>query len=70
MTRNGRVYDVSSFLEDHPGGEDLILEYAGKDIDAILKDPSSHEHSNSAFEMLEEFAIGELGGETLVSDGE
>ena len=26
-----RVYDVSQFMEEHPGGKDIILEYAGKD---------------------------------------
>ena len=28
---NGVVYDVTIFLEFHPGGPDLILQYAGKD---------------------------------------
>ena len=23
------VYDVTDFIADHPGGEDLIMEYAG-----------------------------------------
>ena len=27
----GGVYDVTEFLEDHPGGPDLILDVAGKD---------------------------------------
>lgn len=25
------VYDVTDFLESHPGGPDIILKYAGKD---------------------------------------
>ncbi|KAL4399179.1 fatty acid alpha-hydroxylase [Malassezia pachydermatis] len=45
---------------DHPGGEDVILEYAGKDITAIMADPLSHEHSKSAYAMMDEFLIGEL----------
>lgn len=61
---------MTSFLADHPGGDDLILEYAGKDVDEVMADPSSHEHSSSAYEMLEDFRIGELGGVTMVSDGE
>ena len=28
---DGLVYDISSFAALHPGGEKLILEYAGKD---------------------------------------
>jgi 4-hydroxysphinganine ceramide fatty acyl 2-hydroxylase len=61
---------VTSFLEDHPGGDDLILDHAGKDMNELMKDPSSHDHSNSAYEMLNDFRIGELGGVTSVSDGE
>ncbi|KAI0711369.1 oxidoreductase [Earliella scabrosa] len=69
VTRNGRVYDVTSFLADHPGGDDLILNYAGKDIGAVMKDPMEHEHSDSAYDMLEEFVVGRLGtGESIVSD--
>merc|ERR1711977_811279 len=31
VTLNGKVYDVTSFLPDHPGGRKAILVYAGKD---------------------------------------
>ncbi|CAO3588816.1 unnamed protein product [Absidia cylindrospora] len=31
---NGKVYDVTEFILDHPGGDDLILDYAGKDVTA------------------------------------
>ncbi len=26
-----QVYDITKFLDEHPGGKDIILEYAGKD---------------------------------------
>ncbi len=71
VTRDDKVYDVTTFLADHPGGDDLILNYAGKDLGAIMKDPAEHAHSDSAYDMLEEFVIGRLGtGEQTVSDGE
>ena len=71
ISHRGRVYDVTKFLNDHPGGDDLILGYAGKDIGEVMRDPAEHEHSDSAFEMLEEFVIGRVGvGEVSVSDGE
>ena len=70
VTRNGKVYDVTSFLADHPGGEEFILEYAGEDVGTIMTDKESHDHSESAYEMLDEFVIGRLHeGETIVSDG-
>lgn len=71
VSRDGKVYDVTRFLDDHPGGDDLVLKYAGKDIGEIMKDPNEHEHSESAYDMLDEFLIGRLGqGENIVSEGE
>lgn len=49
-----KIYNVSGFLEEHPAGADLILDYAGKDITQIMADMVSHEHSESAYEMLDE----------------
>ncbi|QKX62069.1 uncharacterized protein TRUGW13939_09225 [Talaromyces rugulosus] len=69
---DSKVYDITEFLYDHPGGEDLILEYAGKDIKEILQDLSSHEHSDSAYEILEEYHIGFVSngkGQAKSSDG-
>lgn len=60
VTRNNRVYDVTSFLPDHPGGADLIASWRGKDVSQIMSDIQSHDHSDSAYEMLEEFLIGVL----------
>lgn len=68
ITYNGNVYDVTEFLEDHPGGDDLILNVAGGDVGTIMADPTSHAHSTSAYEMLEEFKIGELGGDEKIVD--
>ncbi|PCH44872.1 fatty acid-2 hydroxylase [Wolfiporia cocos MD-104 SS10] len=69
VTRNGKVYDVTNFLPDHPGGDDLILKYAGRDVEDIMKDPLEHDHSDSAYDMLEECVIGRLGtSETIVSE--
>lgn len=66
----GKVYDVTAFVADHPGGDDLILNNAGTDVERIMKDNDSHDHSESAYEMLGEYVIGRLGTEaTTVSDG-
>ncbi|KAF7323901.1 Ceramide very long chain fatty acid hydroxylase [Mycena kentingensis (nom. inval.)] len=71
FSRNGKVYDISRFVEDHPGGDDVILRYAGKDVGLAMagKDGEEHQHSEAAYEMLEEYQIGKLGTEeTIVSD--
>jgi 4-hydroxysphinganine ceramide fatty acyl 2-hydroxylase len=69
VSRKGKVYDVTSFLADHPGGDDLVLQYAGKDVDEIMKDKTEHEHSESAYDVLDEFYIARLGtGEKLVDE--
>ncbi|KAI9144848.1 hypothetical protein BKA69DRAFT_1025109 [Paraphysoderma sedebokerense] len=58
VTRNGRVYDVTQFIDDHPGGADLVLDWAGKDIKEIMEDQLEHAHSDSAYELLEDYVIG------------
>jgi 4-hydroxysphinganine ceramide fatty acyl 2-hydroxylase len=60
VTINGRVYDVTAFVPDHPGGADLIEAYRGKDVSTIMSDASSHDHSEAAYEILEEFLVGVL----------
>jgi 4-hydroxysphinganine ceramide fatty acyl 2-hydroxylase len=55
-----KVYDVTPFLSDHPGGGDLILEHAGTDIRAILADEMSHAHTEAAYEILDDYMVGTL----------
>ncbi|ODM16295.1 hypothetical protein SI65_08294 [Aspergillus cristatus] len=61
VTIGSKVYDVTSFVDDHPGGGDLILEYAGKDVGEIMGDVVSHEHSEAAYEILDDSLVGFLG---------
>jgi hypothetical protein len=47
-----------------------MLEYVGGDIGQIMADETQHVHSRSAYDMMEEYKIGELGGdEKIVSEG-
>lgn len=52
-----KVYDITSFLEEHPGGEEVLLEQAGADATESFEDVG---HSTDAREMLEQYFIGEL----------
>lgn len=61
VTIGDKVYDVTDFAQDHPGGADLVYEYAGRDVEEILKDPTSHPHSEAAYEVLDESLVGFIG---------
>ncbi|KAJ7637159.1 oxidoreductase [Roridomyces roridus] len=68
LSRNGKVYNVTKFIDDHPGGDDIILKYAGKDVGAVMtgKEGEHHEHSDAAYDMLEEYQVGKLGTEESI----
>ncbi|RKP19059.1 cytochrome b5, partial [Rozella allomycis CSF55] len=55
-----RVYDVTKFLDDHPGGSDIIKQYAGEDISELIQEESIHVHSKAALEILETLYIGNV----------
>ncbi|KAI3444369.1 hypothetical protein Pfo_001034 [Paulownia fortunei] len=61
---SGKVYDVTPFLEEHPGGEEVLLMSTGKDATTDFEDVG---HSNDAQEKMKEFYIGEIDTSTLPS---
>lgn len=60
VTLGSKVFDVTDFIDDHPGGGDLVLQYAGKDVGEIMGDVVSHEHSEAAYEILDDSLVGFL----------
>ncbi|KAH6988361.1 cytochrome b5-like heme/steroid binding domain-containing protein [Ilyonectria destructans] len=52
---HGNVYDVSDFMEDHPGGADALLEQVGVDATSAFEDVG---HSSDARTLLEDLKIG------------
>ena len=66
VTLGTKVYDITPFLDDHPGGGELILEYGGKDVTEILRDEISHTHSEAAYEILEDHLIGFVATEPVL----
>lgn len=47
----------------------MIIEYAGKDVGEVMRDANEHEHSDAAYDMLNEYVVGRLGaGEETVSE--
>lgn len=54
---HNNVYDVTEFLNEHPGGEEVLLEQAGKDGSEPFEDVG---HSSDARELMEKYKIGEI----------
>ena len=54
---NGKVYDVTKYVQEHPGGLEVIYENAGKEATDEFEDVG---HSGDAREILEGFYIGDL----------
>mmetsp|Transcript_7087 Transcript_7087/g.9595 ORF Transcript_7087/g.9595 Transcript_7087/m.9595 type:complete len:142 (-) Transcript_7087:313-738(-) len=52
-----KVYDVTSYLDDHPGGAEVIMDVAGQDADEFFEDIG---HSDDAREELKKHLIGTL----------
>ena len=54
---NGKVYDLTKFLDEHPGGRSILVENAGLDSSQEFEDVG---HSKDAREMLADYQIGRL----------
>lgn len=57
-----QVYDVTSFMDEHPGGDEVLLAVTGKDATNDFEDIG---HSESAREMMEKYLIGEIDASTI-----
>nr|GMD28012.1 cytochrome B5 [Ipomoea batatas] len=61
---DGKVYDVTKFLEDHPGGDEVLLSSTGKDATDDFEDVG---HSSSARAMMDEYYVGDIDSSTIPS---
>ena len=52
-----RVYDVTDFLDEHPGGQYIMLEHAGRDATMVFR---GSRHSQDAYDMLDKYLVGVL----------
>lgn len=52
-----KVYDITEFLDEHPGGEEVLMEYLGYDATMAFRGVG---HSRAAVKMLEKYLLGIL----------
>ncbi|XP_078740682.1 cytochrome b5-like, partial [Lampetra fluviatilis] len=52
-----KVYDLTKFLEEHPGGEEVLLEQAGSDATESFEEVG---HSGDARDLATHYLIGEV----------
>jgi len=64
VTGNANVYNVTSYITSHPGGQANITAYCGADIQAAF---DAQGHSADAHSILASYQIGTLGA-TVTAD--
>ncbi|XP_078439957.1 cytochrome b5 [Wolffia australiana] len=59
---DGKVYDVTPFMDDHPGGDEVLLAATGKDATNDFEDVG---HSDAARDEMQKFFIGHIDSSTV-----
>lgn len=63
---NNSIYNVTEFLNEHPGGEEVLLEQSGRNATEAFEDVG---HSTDAREMMKKYKVGELAeGDRVKTD--
>ncbi|KAM3163627.1 Cytochrome b5 [Lachancea thermotolerans] len=57
MIIDGKVYDCTKFMDEHPGGEEVLLDLGGQDATGPFADIG---HSDDAVKMLEDLYVGDV----------
>jgi len=52
-----KIYNASTFVDEHPGGEEVLLDVGGQDATEAFEDVG---HSDEAREILEGLKVGTL----------
>ncbi|KAG9979388.1 hypothetical protein KCU90_g12850, partial [Aureobasidium melanogenum] len=55
MVVHDKVYNCTSFVDEHPGGEEVMLDVGGQDATEAFEDVG---HSDEAREILEGLLVG------------
>lgn len=61
MAIEGSVYDITTYLPDHPSAPELILPWCGKEATQAWRTKNKgRRHSSRANQLLEKYRIGQL----------
>lgn len=60
VVMNNNVYDLTSFLEQHPGGEKPLLKYAGTDVTEKFASVKAHSNIKDLSGFLDKCKVGAL----------
>jgi len=66
MAIHNKVYDVTKFLEEHPGGVEVMLEHAGSEATYAFEDVG---HSLDARDLLAQYYIGDVHDDDRTEKG-
>ncbi|KAM0787975.1 hypothetical protein ACM66B_006177 [Microbotryomycetes sp. NB124-2] len=53
---HGKVYNIAKFLDEHPGGDEVLMGEAGRDATDAFEDVG---HSEEARALLKKYYVGE-----------
>ena len=57
LNGGSKVYNITPYMNDHPGGPEIMMEFAGKNADDMFEDIG---HSSEARNKMKEFLVGTL----------
>ncbi|CDO96427.1 unnamed protein product [Kluyveromyces dobzhanskii CBS 2104] len=57
MIIDGKVYDCTGFVEEHPGGDEILVDLGGQDATGPFEDIG---HSEDAIKLLEPMYVGDV----------
>ncbi|KAJ7609476.1 hypothetical protein FB45DRAFT_944542 [Roridomyces roridus] len=66
VSHKGKVYDITRFIYEHPGGDSVLIQFAaGQDVEELMagRDGGPHDHSEAAYAELDRYVVGTLEAE-------
>ncbi|KAI9277618.1 cytochrome b5-like heme/steroid binding domain-containing protein [Sporodiniella umbellata] len=61
MIIDGKVYDITQFQDEHPGGEEVLIDEGARDATGPFEDVG---HTDDARKLLDQYYIGDVDPES------